>query len=254
MLKMNLQLFAEDDAIMPDDFEDTPTEELTDTIDLEETTEVEDITPTEEVTTPVTNEQKLKIKFNHEEKEISLEEARELAQKGMAFDKSIERARQEARDAVISEQGYTWNGQPIKTEAEYKQALSEQELINKYKDANLPEEVIKELVAGKKDREDRQAEQQTKETTAKADADLRDFVQAFPDVQADTIKPETWDKVNSGVPLKYAYMEQERADLLIQAKVGQQNQKNRERAPVASVSAHGTGEVNSDAFLEGFDS
>ncbi|KIL35863.1 hypothetical protein SD71_10750 [Cohnella kolymensis] len=115
----------DDDAILPDDYEATPApeQEVEQEQPAETLTEVEDTKPTEEEAEPTQEPQKLKIKYNHEEKEISLEEATTLAQKGLNYDKGIERVRQEAaqqaRDAWIAEQGYAWNGKPITTEAEY---------------------------------------------------------------------------------------------------------------------------------------
>lgn len=70
-----------------------------------------------------------------------------------------ERAKQEARDEYIASQGYEWNGKSIKTEAEYNQAVYEQELEQKGIDPSelrkiaedLPE--VKEARQMKRDRE-----------------------------------------------------------------------------------------------------
>lgn len=60
-----------------------------------------------------------------------------------------ERVRQEAaqqgRDAWVAEQGYEWNGKRIATEAEYKQALKEKEIRDRYMEQGLPEDVIQRL-------------------------------------------------------------------------------------------------------------
>lgn len=113
--------------------------EQTDTQQTENTTTQE----TESQTETQTDLPKLKVKFNHEEKEIPYEEAVQLAQKGMNYDKAVERAKQEARDNWITEQGYEWQGKPITTEAEYKTALREQQLLEQHKD--LPLEVAQKL-------------------------------------------------------------------------------------------------------------
>jgi hypothetical protein len=94
-------------------------------------------------TPPQDGVQTIKVKFNHEEKEIPYEEAVQLAQKGMNYDKAVERARQEAKDNWIAEQGYEWNGKPITTEAEYKTAVQEKQLLEQYKE--LPAEVAQKL-------------------------------------------------------------------------------------------------------------
>ena len=251
-------MFENDDAILPDDFEETPSEEVAEEVIEEKVseeveTDVEDTKPTEEAT-PEETKFKLKLKYNSEELEIDEDKARELAQKGMNYDKAIERAKQESLDEYIASQNYEWNGNPIKTKSEYDQAMAEQELINKYKGQDLPEEVIKELVESKKFRDQYQNEKQQNESKSKQEKDMQEFIEAFPDVKGDDVKPETWEKVNSGVPLKYAYMEQERAELLSKAKVSEQNETNKKRAPVKGVSTHGTEDVSGDPFLDGFDS
>lgn len=253
------------DVILPDDFEDTPTEEVSadeDSLELdaEETTDTEDTKPVEDVTEQTEPEQQAKIKiiYNKEEKEIDLEEAKLLAQKGMNYEKAIERAKQEAaqqaKDAVIAEMGMVdYEGQPITTESRYREVLQEKEIRDKYKD--LDPELRKELIENRRFREQFQAQQQQQEQQIKQQQQFDEFIQSFPNVDPSTIKPETWEKVNAGIPLKYAYMEQERAELLTRTKVVEQNQKNKQRAPVTSVSAHGTGDtLSSDPFLEGFDS
>lgn len=257
MLKLNLQLFSEDDdAILPDDFVDTPVEEMEEPQDDTFESDAEDTKPAEEPTEPepTVETPKIKVKYNHEEKEIDLEEAAVLAQKGMNYDKAVERAAQQARDAYIAEQGHEWNGKKITTEAEYKQALMERDLIEKYKDQGLPDEVIQELVESRKFREQYQSQQQQNESKQKQESEYAEFVAIYPDVDPKSIKPETWDRVNAGTPLKYSYMEQERVELMAKAKVQEQNQINRQKAPVRSVSDHGTGDTTSDPFLEGFDS
>lgn len=251
-----------EDAILPDDFEDTPVDNE---LEAESTTDevnaddhfVEDATPTEdqEITETVEQEaQKLRIKYNHEEREIDLDEARELAQKGLNYEKAVERARQEARDAYIAEQGYEWNGQPITTEAAYNQALKERDLIEKYREQDLPDDVIQELIESKKFRDSYRSQQEQLEKEQHEKQQFSDFVEAFPDVDPKTISPDTWAKVEQGIPLKYAYLEQERAQLLEKAKVVEQNTINQQKAPIKGVTAFGAGEPEkaSDPFLDGF--
>ena len=97
----------------------------------------------------------IKVKFNHEEREIPYEEAVTHIQKGMNYEKAVERARQEARDSWIAEQGYEWKGKRITTEAEYKEALREKQLEDEIaqKYAHLPEDVRQELAENRKFRE-----------------------------------------------------------------------------------------------------
>lgn len=239
---------------------DTPTEEA-----KAEEPIAEVKAETETPTAPVETEAKFKVKFNHEEKEISMDEAREYAQKGMNSDKAVERAKQEARDAYISEQAYEWNGKPITTEAQYKQALAEQKMREEYKE--LPQSVQDELIASRQDREQRKAkddEQAQKETDAKAEqakqADQVTFLTWFKeqngkdfDGAKDTIPPEVWQENANGVPLIAAYSKHENASLRERIKLLEHNSEVAGKAPVGSVTSHGSQEVaEEDPFIKGF--
>lgn len=272
-LPLNLQLFAEDDdMILPDDFVDTPPQENETTVDeqegtlesFEETEVLEDTTPNtddaEAEQEPVQTPPKVKIKYNSEERELDLEEAAQLAQKGMNYEKAVERARQEARDAVIAEMGYTWNGKPIQTEAEYKQALEEQRIIEKYKDRDLPEEVIQELIESRRDREERQRKEQEQQKEQERLSAFNEFFEYFEEVnerpfdpKMDTLPQEVQEAVNKGQSLLAAYMKHHNKELRNQLKIAKQNQTNLKKAPVGSVTAGGSKAMESeDPFLQGF--
>ena len=127
---------------------------------------------------PTPEPQRIKVKYNHQELELPYEEAVTHIQKGMNFDKAVERARQEARDAVIAEQSYEWKGKPITTEAEYKQALQEQELENKIRSryANVPDELLNELLESKRFREETMAEKKAREESDRKSQGEKDFI------------------------------------------------------------------------------
>ena len=263
-VKMNLQYFAEE--VQENDdlfFDESPSQEVEeDTImpddnqeqEQEEVTEVEEETkPSTEETEPVEQPLKIPIKYNKETRELTVEEAAELAQKGLNYEKAVERARQEARDAWIAEQGYEWNGRPIKTEADYKQALIEKELMEKYQD--VPKEVVDELIENRKFREQFQAKEKEQQEQEKQQAHFKEFVESFPGVKPEDIPGEVWEKVNQGVPIKYAYMEHAYSQAQTKLKVYQQNETNAKKAPVGSVTAHGGQEIApEDDFLRGFNS
>jgi hypothetical protein len=263
----------EDDAILPDDFQadepqseevtETPTEE-TDSIET-----VEDTTPAEstEQEPSLETPQLFKIKYNSQEQEISYDDAVPLIQKGMNFDKSVERARQEARDSMIADYGYEWNGKPVTTEAEYKQALQEKEWMDKYQSQDLPEEVIEELMESRRDREEnkreKEARKQEEMEQARQKEESQDFFDYFRqangrdyDPNGKDIPGEVWTIMEKqGVPLKFAYMQHHNQTLQNQIKVLKQNEENAKRAPIGGLSTHGSTEVASeDDFLQGFNS
>jgi hypothetical protein len=159
---------------------------------------------------------KIKVKYNHQELELPYEEAVTHIQKGMNYEKAIERTKAEtaqaARDAYIAEQGYIWNDKPIKTESEYKQALKEKEIYEKYQQQGLPEEVINELVESKKDREERKAEKQSQAEKERKNAEYAEFFEYFKsengrefNASTDTIPDEVWELTGKGKTLTDAY-------------------------------------------------
>jgi hypothetical protein len=158
--------------------------------------------------------------------------------------------------------GYTWNGQPITTEAQYKQAMAEQKLIEQYRDRDLPPEVIQELVENRRDREERQREKQTQAEQAKQQEAFNEFFQYFEqvndrrfDANKDILPQEVIDAVAKGQPLKFAYMEHHNKTLRDQLKIAKQNQSNSKKAPVGSVTAGGGVKTDpEDLFLQGFNS
>lgn len=175
--KINLQLFAEGDPVDP-----TPSGDPADPTPPADPPA--DPAPTDPPVDPVP--QAIKVKFNHQELELPYEEAVQHIQKGMNYDKAIERARQEAaqeaaqkaRDEWIAEQGYAWKGKPITTEAEYKQALQEQEIEEKLRlqYSSLPDEIIDEILENRRFREETLAEKKTREEAERKTQEEKDLV------------------------------------------------------------------------------
>ena len=155
-------------------------------------------TMTQEIETP----QSIKVKYNHQEVELPMDEAITHIQKGLNYEKAIERTRQEAaqqaRDSWIEEQGYAWKGKPIKTEAEYKQALQEQELENKIRSQyqNVPDEIVDELLESRKFREQFQSQQKaTKEQqdfATRRNSMYEEYLTEFPEQDPAAIPKEVW--------------------------------------------------------------
>lgn len=202
----------------------------------------------------------IKVKYNHEERELSYDEAVELAQKGMNYEKAIERAAQEAEqkalDNYIAQQGFEdWQGRPITTYAEYQQALEVQDLIEQYQTDNIPEPIIEELLENRKFREQFMAQQEQQAAEEAENEQFLEFADEFPDVDPESIPQEVWVKFSEGVPLKYAYMEHEMQRLRSLANIQQQNQKNQTK-PNLGVTSYGSGEPekSEDPFLAGFNS
>jgi hypothetical protein len=252
----------DEDMILPDDFVETAAEETAapqaEQETKEEVTTVEDTKPTVTPGTEVVNEPvKVKIKYNHEEQEITLDEAITLAQKGKNYDKLQEQLNELKSNPTLSfinEQAKKFNMTPEQFIESWKANEDEAEIIELTKQ-NVPEEYARELIKSRKTERAQQNQQQQDEVKTNDDKQMEEFVEAFPGVDGSSIKPETWLKVKDGTPLIRAYMEQEKTELLNKIKVLEQNKANQDRAPIKGVSEHGSVETAvSDAFMEGFDS
>lgn len=240
-LKLNLQYFAEGEPVEP-----------TEQIPSEPVEPTEPVEPHAEPNEPVEPDSFLEIQYNKEQLKLDKDRAKELAQKGMNYDKAVERAKQEGIDTYIANQGYEWNGKPIKTEAEYKQALQEQELREKYSD--LPEEVQNELIESKKFREDYTRQQEESQAQAKQQEDYKLFLETFPDTEPKDIPQTVWDEVNKGRSLVDAFTRHENKSLKEQLKTLTEKkeieQKNAENAESSTGSVTGQGNVNVDHITE----
>lgn len=165
-------------------------------------------------------------------------------------EKITQESAQKARDALIAEQGYEWNGKPITTEAEYKQALREKEIYDSLQNQDLPEEVIQELVENRRFREQFAQMQQQTQLQQKLEADIKEFQSAYPDVKDEELTPEVFELCkNRGLSLLDAYnrvsMPQRIAKLEEALGV---KQKNAENATTSPGSVTGNGSAN-DGFI-----
>jgi hypothetical protein len=268
--KEDLFMF-EEDYILPDETveetappqaEETPVEdsalpqaeEMTeDTQELDETTDTEDVTP-----------QMLRVKFNKEEREIPLDEAVPLVQKGMNYDKLQEKLQSLESDPRLSfveelakEQGMDVN-QYLDAVKQWKEQAKLDELVQQ----NIPEDVAKEMLENRKFRDQYENERKAKEEESKRNEEFKDFLSFFKeandrdfDAQKDQIPQEVWQAHNSGIPLKYAYLEHHNNQLKSQLQTYKQNESNAKKAPVQSLTSYGNNETEAeDDFLKGFNS
>lgn len=143
---------------------------------------------------------------------------------------------QESRDAYIAEQGYEWNGKVITTESEYKQALKEQE----YKEKDLPEDVIKQLLAAEKFREEAEPLLTSLKSEKKQAADFKAFYEAYPDAVAEDVPASVWEDYNNGKDLVDSYARHENQSLkkrLAEVEQKQQVEKQNTDNAVSSTGA-----------------
>lgn len=249
--------------------EENLNQDLTDTDDIfadvddsedietpEETEEVEEgVQETEQVST---EEPFLDIVYNKETKNLSKDEARTLAQKGMNYDhlkakyapiEELARLNNMDVNTFIDSLGETQRQFELDREL---RALREQ-----YPDTDS--EVLKELAQSRAEgRVAQQRAQFEKEESAKANAqeeqvhrDLEMFKKEFPGVDYTELPQEVYDNVRNGLPLLYAYDKYLRSNELAQSKVDQQNKANKSKSLGNTTNA---GEGVKDDFLSGLNS
>lgn len=202
---------------------------------------------TEIITEPAP--QAIKVKYNHEEIELPYEEAVTHIQKGMNYEKAVERAKQESRDAFVAEQyaGQLWKGKPITTESELKQALreqkSEEEIRQKY--SHLDDDILDELVESKRFREEyeqsrkesereRQQREQTEKLTQEQQKDQTEFLRMFKEEngrvwsEEDKLPDEVINYLKQGKTLSEAYTRHLKDTYKQKINANETNQKNAE--------------------------
>lgn len=282
LLKLDLQFFAEgeEDYILPDDFvTDLPQSdeviqeefiEPQDTTNLEADTNESDLVEKDlnnqqDLTEQQMSElQKIRVKFNHEEQEIPIDEAVPLIQKGMNYDKLQERYQALEKDPrlIFVEQMAQEQGMTTEQYLEAVKEAREQRQLNELIQQNIPEEYAREMLENRKFRQQLEAEKKAKqqeETNKKQFGEFFEYFQqangrAF-DPNKDQLPQEVWEVHSQGVPLKFAYMEHQNKELKSQLQTLEQNKQNQQRAPIQSVTQFGSNEPTSeDPFLKGFES
>lgn len=197
-------------------------EETTETPEVEETIE-ESTTSSEETQTeapateethaeeqtdvqPTTAEQKLTLQFNHESKEVSLEEAKMLAQKGMLYDTVAEDLKW--LKELAKSNGYN-------NVNDYRKAVEEAMTSTKAKEMaaekNIPEDVAKEFIENETKLKQYEAEKNDRDTSAEENrkliAEIEEFRKAYPDADIEKLPKEvlTLKAENPNVPLRFLY-------------------------------------------------
>lgn len=240
-----------DTGIEADDSTDTTkTDDTVKTDDTAKDTVKEDTKPDETVS------QKVKLKYNHEEKEYSLDDVVPLAQKGLNYDKLQEKFDEIQKNPALTKYskveeiskllGYQTDDEMLDDlyKTYYERTAETQGLTPQQiqKDYELSQ---KEKVVATKETSIAQKQKDTEMYT--------NFAVNFPDVKAEMISQDTWGKVNSGMDLSSAYTMQQNQELKSKLKILEQNADNSTKAPIGGVSTHGSDTSKHDPFVDGFD-
>jgi len=271
---MNDESTMDEDMILPDDYvEETTIDTTEESENATEEPEQEEETaePDEEAEVDEVNEddnekpkeepKKLKVKYLHEEKYLTEDEAIPLIQKGMNHDRLQEQLnalksdpRLTLFDTLAKENGMTGD--------QYLQVLNDNIKNNKIQvlaeEKGIDFDIAKELYEAKeaakpKPKTQLQIEEETRQE--KINRENEEFLAHYPNIKAEEIEKEVWEMVKSGDSLLTAYIKNENNKLNERIKILEQNKTNKQKAPVKGVTAHGSQEIAAeDDFLQGFNS
>lgn len=241
------------ETVVGDDDENLFAEELEDTPVEEETAEPSE-TKTEE--TPYG----LKIKFNGEEKTLSEDEARTLAQKGMNYDRFYEPIERLARMNGLSVGDYLNRLNDTQINYEVSQEIEKMKEDPKYE--NVSDEVLEEIANNHvMERIGLQEENYAQQMQGAQDAeqarvqrDVDKFFEEYPEFKnkgPDALDPKVFDYVKNGYTLLEAYNKwsRENPKAGAWAKNTKINEENKKRS-LGNTTNAGSGEA--DDFLSGF--
>lgn len=246
------------DYILPDDYTEEPQEqenteaeteqEPTEAVEAAENAPESTEAPAEQSETPF-----LVAKYNKTEIPLDMESAKNLAQLGMFYQEKIQPEYERLKGigeqyekmeqlaglyGMTTEQLHeTLYNQYIESSAQAEGITPEQK--RKEQELAAKEAQLNEQMTAK------QQEQASQEMYAR-------FMDTYPDVKAEQIKPETWQMVDKGVDLVTAYTMQVNKELQTQMKQSQQNTKNKQSSPAVSTMTNGGAEPSKgDDFLDG---
>ena len=210
----------------------------------------------------------LAVKYDGVEKQLTEAEARELAQKGMNYDRIKQRYDELANseeltllDQLAKEAGVSNRTEFVKTLAQYSQHNAVNQYVEQLKQQHpdTDESVLRELAETKirqqqKEQEEQrlntqqQAEKQQKEAFA---AQYNAFITEYPNVDPAKLPDEVIQSMAAGETMLSAYRGYELKQLRAEKAAAEANQKNKNKA-LGSVKDGNLGDEKPDPILEGF--
>lgn len=155
----------------------------------------------------------LKIKYNKEEIALDEEKTRELAQKGMNYDKVQERLKQlesDPRLSFVEKQAQKYGFEDI---GDYLKAVEQAEEQERIRELAEKEGISSELAERlhKLETKEQQRERQAKEYEAQKakESNYKEFLETYPDVKPEDIPQSVWQEFEKGKSLVDAYAKHE---------------------------------------------
>lgn len=244
----------DEEIILPDDFEEVVNEINSEETPYSEETQINNEVE-EETAQPQAEEMPqqdfLKVKYNHEERNLNHDEAKELAQLGLYH---REKFQENVEQYKYFEDLARKNNMTLNDLVSYYKNQEEQSAISEIMDYNeVTEDVAAELLEARRIKEELERHKEEAANQQRVAAEINDFMSVFPGIEPQNLPAEVLAQYQAGTPLKYAYMEYQFKNLNQQNQIMKQNEINRKAAPVTGVSTYGFQEkTTSDPFLEGF--
>jgi len=188
---------------------------------------------------------KLKINYLGEEKEIDLEEAKTLAQKGMNYEPLQEKWETSKKvlskvEEIARKAGFVNADGHGDIEAYYEAAneqLKQREIEELTAGMQLPQELAEELYLSRKERAERQAEKERQAAEQKQQAQYKELLDFYKEVHGKdfdattTLPKEVWQAVDKGIPPKYAYAEYLSRQAIKEKAIEKANTENGQASP-----------------------
>lgn len=247
-------------------FEGTPTTEPEIEETQETTPEEQEVTQEQQETTEVTEGEQqetpeepfLNITYNKEAVALDREKAIELSQKGMNYDKLMEKYNSLANSRGLSylESIAQKNNMTIDELIDYQEQQELESQIQELVNKNIPEEYAREFVESKNFRNQYQEQQKQQQQQQQQEQEMakqqQEFMELYPDVAPKDIPDEVWKDWENGTNLAFAYMKYERKQMSQQLKEMKTNENNVKKTFITGgIKKQGAAEVEDD-YLKGF--
>lgn len=262
----NLEALNDEEGLFDDYVADETTETAEESEMTEETAQETEEEYAENAPAEEENVQNdfLKVKFNGEERSLTEEEARVLAQKGMNYDRFYDPIERLARMNGMSVGDYV--NQLNETQMEYEVSRTMDELRDDPRYGDVNDDVLREIAEsrvkdsiGQRDKEYAdQTQEQADALTEKANREIEIFFREYPEFRnkapEEVLNKQIEEYVGQGYTLLEAYNKYQREQVNqsqanLKAKASQKNEENRKKSLGNTSNA---GSAESDPFLKGF--
>lgn len=180
-----------------------------------------------------------RVRYNHEDVDLTREQVLEYAQKGMNYDKvhgELQRLREDPARRMLEREAAEMGVSP----EEYLRRTSESGMqadVDRLVSGGYDEREAREIVEGRRAKSRLAELERQRQAEDRRRADLSEFRELFPDVAITDVPQEVWDGVGHGMTLTDAYMRYDRRESIRRARAEAANAANAASAPPAQTPA-----------------